>query len=432
MSQALELRNQAAAKFKDAADFLEGKDAEKLSVEDETRFAAIFAEAKTLDEKAMKAATADDRIGTLKERLEFYHGKARPGTPLPWGSGVFVVPGQQKSIGQQFVDSESYKELRESGALSSDNARFKTAPVKAEAKAATDVIGSTGAGTGGALVIPQYLPGVLPLPQRPLAIRDLFSQATTEGDTLSYAAQSAFDTAAAPVAQATSLATGLKPQSSIGWQRRTEPIESIATWMAATRRQLADAGQTKSLIDNQLDLMLKIAEEDQLVNGNGTSPNLRGILNRVGVQVLDLSLAAAAKFQNFDAIRDAIRLIQTGAARAVADGVVVNPTDAAIMDEQKDTQSRYVGNGPFNTGPAVLWNRPRVESEAIAAGTALVGAFKVGGTVFQREPVQIFASDSHSDFFIRNLVAVLAEERLGFAVYFPAAFCKVIFRPVWA
>jgi HK97 family phage major capsid protein len=102
------------------------------------------------------------------------------------------------------------------------------------------------------------------------------------------------------------------------------------------------------------------------------------------------------------------------------------------MDEQKDTQSRYVGNGPFNTGPAVLWNRPRVESEAIAAGTALVGAFKVGGTVFQREPVQIFASDSHSDFFIRNLVAVLAEERLGFAVYFPAAFCKVIFRPVWA
>ncbi len=428
MSKATELREKAAAKFKEAAELVKGKE-DSLSAEDETRFDAIMKEAGEIDVMATKAATAGDKIGTLRERLEFYTEKAI-GTKLPMDRLLIRAPGE-KSLGNQFVESEAYKELKESGALESDNARFKTAPFIR--KAATDVIGSTGAGTGGALVTPQYLPGVLPLPQRPLRIRDLFSQDTTQSDTISYAQQSAFDKAATAVAQATSLATGLKPQSSIAWVRKTSPVESIATWMAATRRQLADAGQTRSLIDNQLSVMLKIAEEDQLVTGSGASPNLRGILNVVGVQTLDISGAVAAKFQNIDAIRDAIRLIKTGVARADADAVALHPVDAAILDEQKDAQSRYIGNGPFGSPtPTPLWGRTRVESEAITQGTALVGAYKMGATVFQREDVAIFVSDSHSDFFIRNLVAVLAEERLGFAVYFPTAFCLVTFKTPWA
>ena len=172
----------------------------------------------------------------------------------------------------------------------------------------------TGAGPGGSLVTPQYLPGVIPLPQRPLVVRDLFSQDRTYTDTISYAAQTAFDTAAGAVAQATSVAaSGLKPQSSIAWVRKTLPVEAIATWMAATRRQLADAGQTRSLIDNQLQLMLRLVEEDQLVNGNGTSPNLRGLLNQTGVQTLDVSGSPSVNaLLNLDTIRDAKRLVKTG------------------------------------------------------------------------------------------------------------------------
>ena len=424
MSKALELREQAAAKFKEAHGVVDGKDT--LTAEETKTFDRLMGEATELDAKFQQAASTDDKIGTLRDRLDYYHGKATGNGPIPWNM-VQVIPGQQKSLGQQFIESGEYKELTESGALESDNARFKTAPMrpKGGTKAPGDVIGSTGAGTGGALVTPQYLPGIVAMPQRPLVIRDLFSQDTTQGDTISFAQQTAFDPAAAPVAQATSISTGLKPQSSIGWTRKTNPVEAIATWMAATRRQLSDAGQTRSLIDNQLTLMLKLVQDDQILNGTGTSPNLRGVLNVVGVQTLDISAAALAKFQNLDAIRDGIRLVKTGAAKADADGVVLNPLDAAIIDEQKDTQNRYIGNGPFDIGPQTLWRRPRIESEAIPAGKALVGSFKQGGTVFQREAIAIFASDSHADFFVRNLVAVLAEERLGFAVFFPAAFVYV-------
>jgi HK97 family phage major capsid protein len=431
MSKATELREQAAAKFKEAKDLVGEKSADQISSEDMTKFEKIMQDAKKLDEEYLTAAKGEEKVMGLKDRLEFYHGKAT-GERLPFGEGVVTSAASSKSVGQQYIESKEYSQLKASGALESDSASFKTNPFKTERKAATDVINTTVGQPGAALITPQYLPGILALPQRPLRVRDLFSQDTTDSDTLSYAAQSAFDTAAAPVAQAVSLATGAKPQSSIAWQRRTTPVEAIATWMAATRRQLQDVGQTRSLIDNQLNLMLKIVEEDQLMTGNGTSPNLRGLLNIVGIQTLDISAAGSAKFQNIDAIRDAKRLVKTGIARADADAVIMHPTDVAILDEQKDSQFRYIGNGPFSSGPKMLWNLPVVESEAITVAHAVVGAFKIGGTVFQREAVSIFASDSHSDFFIRNLVAVLAEERLGLAVFFPAAFCYVSFKAVWA
>lgn len=428
--KATALREQAAAKFKEAKDLVGEKAIDELTDEVQNKFGSIMSEAKKLDEEFTKVLGQEGETEKLKDRMEYYHGKATGKDGLPF-QVVTTNPLSQKSVGQQFIESSEWKGLVDGGALKSDNAQFKTQPFKSEMKAATDVIYSQ-AGPGGALITPQYLPGILPLPQKPLLIRDVFSQDTTETDTLSYAAQSAFDNAAAPVAQATSLATGAKPQSSITWVRRTTPIEAIATWMAATRRQLMDAGQTRSLIDNQLMLMLRIVEEDQLLNGNGTSPNLRGLLQTAGVQTLDISGAGAAKFQNFDALRDAIRLIQTGIARANPDFIAINPIDAATIDEQKDDQHRYIGNGPFGLGPNMLWNRPRIESESIPSGKALVGAGKVGATVFQREAIAIFASDSHADFFIRNLVAVLGEERLGLAVFFPAAFCYVTFKTPWA
>jgi HK97 family phage major capsid protein len=434
MAKAVELREQAAAKFKEAADLIGTKDVENLDAETETKFGALMEEAKVLDTQYEHAASLEGNGETLRSRLDFYHGKAK-GAPVPWQQIAGGANPERKSLGQRFVEAQEYKDLLESGALTSDNARFSSGRVKDrtyEEKAATDVIYS-GAGGGGGLIIPQYLPGVLPLPARPLVVRDLFSAGTTTSDTLSYARQISRDSAAAAVAQASSLSTGAKPQSAIGWIRQTSPVETIATWMAATRQQLADAGQTRALIDNQLNLMLKLEEEDQLLNGDGAAPNLRGLLHTVGVQTLNVSGASTSTAQdiarvNLNSVRDAARLVRTGPAFAQPDGVVVNPIDGAEIDEIQDLYGRYLGNGPFNTGPQTLWRLPVVESLAVSQGTALVGAFNQGATVFEREAINVLTSDSHADFFVRNLVAVLGEERLGLAIFFPAAFCEVTLK----
>lgn len=440
---ATDLREQAAAKFKEAADLVEGKDIQTLDDAALAAFNTAMKEATDLDAKFVKAADGETTIGTLKERLDFYHGKARGG-PVPW-SRFQVENGdvlQRKSIGQAFVESDVYKELQESGALNSERAAFKTTPFNPETKAATDLISGTSAasgdrlGGGASLIIPDYRPGILALPQRPLTVRDLFSNDTTASDQISYAAQSSFDNAAAAVSEAAvdGSPSGAKPQSSIGWTRRTENIENIATWMAATRKQLSDAGQTRSLIDNQLRLMLDLEIEDELLNGDGTSPNISGLLDRT-IQTLDLS-AASGDRANLDGIRTAKRLVRTGAARANADGVIVNPIDSEEFDLMVDAEDRYRAGDPFGVLGATsdsppIWRMRRVESEAVDEGTAIVGAFKQGGTVFEREGITILTSDSHSDFFTRNLIAVLAETRLGLAIYFPAAFVEVTLKD-WA
>ena len=459
-TEAIELREKAGAAFREAKAYRDEhvtKDAdgvETLSAEDEATFDRMLAAAQEMDSAYLGATKSSGQQMALRERLDFYAGKAGS-SPIPWGAtsvipGVFGDTDPHLSLGEKYVRSDAYIELRKSGQLNGDSSSAPTVHGKrfsssageyepdnvdalAEYKAPTDVIG-TGAGPGGALVLPDYQPGILPLPQRPLTIRDVLSQARTTSDLISYARQSAFDDAAAPVAQATAAGgSGAKPQSSIAWTRATTPIETIATWMAATKRQLADAGQTAGLIDNQLRLMLNLEIEDQLIAGNGTSPNLRGLRNTVGIQTLDVSAVAGnADVVNFDGLRSSIRLIRVGAARAVPDAMVVNPLDSEELDLTRNSQADYRGGGPFAqdaTGqPRPIWGLRRIESEAIPAGKVLVGAYRVGATVFEREGIAITSSDSHADFFTRNLVAILGETRLGLAVFFPAAFVEVTLK----
>jgi HK97 family phage major capsid protein len=65
---------------------------------------------------------------------------------------------------------------------------------------------------------------------------------------------------------------------------------------------------------------------------------------------------------------------------------------------------------------------PVVESDSITEGYFLVGAFRLGAQIWDREGVSIRVSEHHASYFIQNLVAILAEERFALTVYRPEAF----------
>lgn len=421
-------REEALAKLKEARAFADADGI--VSPENQPAFEAAMAEFRALDAEAGRLQSNDDAVGTLDERLSWYTGQAT-GEPMRF-QRTTLDPSLPQSIGQQFVQSEAYKALQESGVLRSDGARFRTDPVIADPRlrmrgAASDVIQTESGGPSNALVTPYYLPGILPLPQAPRVVRDLFPQADMpSGDTISYAAQTGFDNAAAAVAQSEAVdgsgaSGGVKPQSSIAWERRTADAETIATWMATTRQSLADASQTRSLIDNQGRLMIAIEEDDQLLNGNGTSPNISGILDQSAIQTLDLTGE-----DNLDGVRTARRLVKTGTSRLDPTFIVLNPEDSEEFDLLKDLNGQYRGGNPignfrFNQP---IWALERVESESLAQGTAIVGA-RAAATVFDRQPLTVLTAEQHSDFFVRNLVVILFEERLAFPVYFPTAFVEI-------
>ena len=114
-------------------------------------------------------------------------------------------------------------------------------------------------------------------------------------------------------------------------------------------------------------------------------------------------------------------MLQAALAEYPATGHVLHPTDWANIELQKDDIGRYVIGNPQGVAGKRLWGLPVVDTQAIDVGTFLTGAFRLGAQVFDRWEARVEAAYVDDD-FIKNLVTVLAEERLALAVYRPEAF----------
>lgn len=439
MSKSIEFREQALAKLTEARALADPTTGEPTP-ENEEQFNALMGEFGALDKQREAAAKTEGNASTAVEAWQHYTGKMT-GEEMKFSS-ITVDPKSSRSPGRQLVESEEFKALVDSGKLLVPGSTVNTghiavAPRTGFQAAASDVVHT---GTGGSEVVQNYrLPGILPLSQRPLTIRDLFpNEDMPSGETIEYVAQVGFDNAAAAVAQATAtngvgLTGGVKPQSSIRLEERTARAAWIATWMVTSRQAASDVNQLRALIDNQGALMLRLAEEDQFLNGSGVTPNLTGILDDGNTGLQTLVLTGLGDLANLEGVRTSRRMARLGVGRIPPTFVIVNPIDSEEFDLLKDLEGRYRAGDPFASGgpdSPPIWRLPRVESEAIAEGTALVGG-RAGATIFDREPMTIRLAEQHSDFFVRNLLVVLFEERVAFPIYFPGAFVELTFS-VWA
>lgn len=424
----------AAQKFLEAHR-LEDADGNVAS-EQQGTYDALVAEGLEAETKAGEAAKREGTRETARERFGFYHGKGTGGEQMRFAVVAADAQGAA-SLGAQFVESETYKALLASGALDSPNRSFSTAPVSfltprgQIGAAASDILHTEGDTPTIAAPAAVRLPGVYGLGQLPLTVRDVFPNEGDPGsDVIEFVKQTSADKASGriTVKQSTSAsdAAGLKKQSAAGTQVETAHAEIVATWFAATRKSIALPNALRSFIDNQGRYFLRLEEEYQLVNGDGTRPNLSGLLDQDDRLHLDIS--AVGGVDNLDGLRVAKRVVRQGLSKLPANFVLVNPVDSQWYDLLKDNNGLYRGGNPigpgFAAGELPIWRLKRVETEEVAEGKALVGA-SVMATVFQRAPVRVLVADQHSDFFVRNLVVVLFEEEIAFPIYFPTALCEV-------
>jgi HK97 family phage major capsid protein len=261
---------------------------------------------------------------------------------------------------------------------------------------------------------------------RRLTIADLFASGSLSGSSLTYPQQGPVTGVPGAVAEGAA-----KPQINFAWANVNEVLSKLAAITKVSDESMEDTPYLISVINAQLVQRLQIVEEDQLLNGNGTAPNIRGILQRPGIQTTGTAGDPAAN--NLDTIFHAITLVETGPAFAPTDGIVVNPVDYEKFRLSKDTNEQYYGGGPFtgaygNDGIAQqpgIWGYKTVVTPAISAGTVLVGSFSLGGQVFRKGGIRVDSTNSDVNDFQNNLVALRAEERLLLAVYYPTAFVKV-------
>ena len=434
MKKAVEYREEATAKLAAARDLTDPETGHPTPG-NEDQFNATMEEFHALDRQRVAAEKTEGNVTSATDAWKHYSG-AVTGEEMRFASAQ-LDQKSSKSLGEQFVESQAYKSVLDQPDLLVQGSKIAMSPIvvgertRRYGAAATDLIDTE---SGGSQVVANYrLPGVLPLRQRPLTVRDLFpNEDMPAGNTIEYVAQVGFDNAAAAVAQATAVngsgvTGGVKPQSSIRLEERTAAATWVATWMAVTRQALSDIPQMRALIDNQGELMINLAEEDQFINGTGTSPQLIGLLDdgNTGLQTLDLT--GLGDLANLEGVRTARRMARMGVGRIPPTFVIVHPIDSEEFDFLKDNEGRYRAGDPFATGgpdSPPIWRLPRVESEAMTEGTALVGG-RAGATIFDREPLTVRVAEQHSDFFIRNLAVVLFEKRVAFPIYFPGAFVEL-------
>ena len=320
--------------------------------------------------------------------------------------------GTEVTLGRHFVKSAF-------GKLSAGGRFDVTAP---EFKAAADTHLTTTTGVG--IILPEYDTTIVTGKRERPTVADWLGTGSLSGNTLVYFTESA----AVEGAVGTVAEGAKKPQLHFpAYDPVTETLKKIAGYIKVSSEMSEDAAFLVSEIEGRLLYQLQLAEEAQLLNGLGTGTNIRGILQRSGVQAV-----AATAANLFDKIYESITAVEqvTG---LVADGIVINPVDYQRLRLTKDGNGQYIAGGPFQgqygngeilENPA-LWGKRTIVTPAIAAGTILVGAGKLGATVYRKGGLTIQATNTNEDDFINNKITILSEERLALAVRRPSAFVKI-------
>jgi HK97 family phage major capsid protein len=372
--------------------------------------------------EAKQDAELREQIDALSAEFAAQKGEEpEPGKAAPQGT-----------LGERFVKSAAFqawmKQIAPNGRIP-DGARGLISPpveFKRLFPSRKDLVTGASETSAGAFVQTDYTGIYEPLGRYALNILDAISRRQTTSDLVEFVRQTARVQEATPVAEAnvtdsdstaTGAVTGEKPEGAVGFEKVQEAVKTIAVWIPATKRALSDAAQIRGIIDQELrdDLMEEL--EDQIVNGDGVGENFTGILNTAGI------LAQAWNTDLLTTARQAITTLEV-TGRASPTAWMLHPSDWETVELLQDDNGRYYFAGPQQRGPRTLWGVPVVTSQTITQGTGLLGDFRKA-VLWDREAASIQVSDSHADFFIRNMVAILAEMRAAFGLIRPSAFIEI-------
>lgn len=309
-----------------------------------------------------------------------------------------------KSVGEVVAESDAYQNFN----ASSSRGSFSVA-----VQAAID----SGASSAGDLIVPQRVPGIIAPPNQRLFLRDLLNWGRTSSNSIEYVRETGFTNNAAPVAENPE---NPKPQSTLAFELAAAPVATIAHWIQASKQVLADAGMLQAYINGRLMYGLKLKEEAQLLKGSGVGLNIDGIYTQA------TAYANPGVTVQAETAIDRLRLamLQVTLAEYDADGIVLSPIDWTAIELTKTTDNAYLFATPRGLAAPGLWGRPVVATQAMDAGDFLLGAFAMGAQGWDREDATVTVSLEDRDNFVKNMVTILCEERVGLTVYRPESFVK--------
>jgi len=342
-----------------------------------------------LEKLSTKAAELTDKCLELERKLA---DGAEDGRNKP-----------EESAGEMLIKSDAFK------AMAEGRSKFARIEVK------TAIVNATG--QNQPLVADMRVPGIIANPNRVLTIRDLLPVGRTSSNLIQFTKENVFTNNAGAQYASPARENVTKPESGITFTLANAPVVTLAHWIPVSRQVLDDAPQLQSYVNGRLSYGLKLEEEDQLLNGSGTSGNIAGILSSGNFTAYTRAATGDTKI---DALRKAIT--QAALAEYPVDAIVMNPEDWEEIELTKATDGNYIMANPMVMAGPQIWGRRVVVTNSITAGTFLAGAFTMGAQIWDRMDAAVQISYEDGDNFKKNMATLLAEERLALTVYRPASF----------
>lgn len=347
------------------------------------------AETKAAIEKiAVKAAEFTDKAMLLERKL---------------ADRELAETARAESAGEVLVKSEAFK------AMAAGQSKFARVELK------TAIINATG--QNQPLVPDMRVPGIIAQPERMFTIRDALPSGRTTSNLVQFTRENVFTNNADPQYVSPAVENVLKPESGITFTLANAPVVTLAHFIPVSRQVLDDAPQLQSYVNGRLMYGLKLVEEDQLLNGDGASGNISGLLDTGNFTAYNRAVVGDTEI---DTLRRAIT--QAALSEYTADTIVLNPADWEAIELTKASDGMYVWTNPAMMAGPQLWGKRVIPTNSITAGKFLVGAFSMGAQIWDRMDAAVQISYEDSDNFRKNMATLLCEERLALTVYRPAAF----------
>lgn len=345
--------------------------------------AAIDEKIKSISDEQAKAAK------DLNEVLQKAHHENAAGAPVV------------KTAGQTFIESAGYKSML-SGEQKSFRLSFKDA-IGSQASNSVSRDSIVAPAQGAFVGIPD---------DTGVKIQDLIPTVQTASNMVEYLKSSSVTNNSAFIAEAAQ-----KPESAFTFKLENCKIETVAHWVRLTRQAYEDAPLVASYIMNKLLVGLRKTIEAQILNGDGTSPNLLGLLTTVSDN------ATAAGVAKGDTLIDFVLKVKNHieTLNYTPNILVLNPAQWTVLSLMKNTLGEYLLGGPAMVAGKSVWGLPVLTSGALPAGKYILGSLQEGCTIYQRMGAEMMASFEDATNFTTNLVTLRAEERIGFAVEDPNA-----------
>ena len=346
-----------------------------------------------LETEQMAAANKSIQDELSKPRRPNFGGNPQGNAPEP----------SQKGVGEQFVESKAYQDfLRNHATGQESDAVFIDLRLK------TLLTTTTG-------WVPQAVRSTVVVPYATYQpqVTDLIPTIQITQNAFIYMEETTFTNAAAETAEGAA-----KPEATLALTERTSPVRKIAVWIPVTDEQLEDVPGMQEYIENRLGFMVRQRLNTQILVGNGTPPNLLGIVSVVGVQTQAKSTDATP-----DAIYKAMTKVRV-TGQAMPSAYVTHPNDWQEVKLLRTTDGIYIWGNPSEMGPDRIWGLPVVQDQGLTEGTGIVGDFQNYSILAERKGLTIKVGYQNDD-FIKNQRSIVAEIRVAFAVLRPTAFCLV-------